>query len=153
MVDVVRFLPATGRERAIDSIARLLADFLPEVALEVTIRRKVKKRSDLQNAALWGCAYKALHEQTGNDPDDLHKFFCGEFFGWVTTTVVDVKTKRPRRTTMRDETGARAPLSVLEFAGFYDFVQRRSAMAGFDVPDPDPQWKEHIEQARLEAAA
>lgn len=119
----------------------------------VEIKRYQKPRSNVQNKALWGCAYRALREQTGNEPDDLHMFFCGEFFGWVTVDVMGLAKKRPRRTTTHDEDGKRALMSTLWFYDFYEFIQQRSAENGFDVPDPDPFWREHKEAARGAKAA
>ena len=108
--------------------------------LEVRVRRKKRERSDLQNRALWGCAYKALADQTGNDRDDLHLFFCGEYFGWKVVPILDQKRRVPRRTTTRDEDGHRDVIDKMVMADFYDFIQRRAAMAGYDVPDPDEEW-------------
>ena len=138
--DLEREIPPENRESAIASLARQLARYLPGVRLEVRVRRKKRERSDLQLRALWGCAYKALNTQTGNDPEDLHTYFCGERFGWKTVKVMDQVKRVPRRTTTRDEDGNRDVLGTLDFAEFYDFVQRRSAAVGYDVPDPDPEW-------------
>ena len=139
-----REIPAAEREGAIASLARQLARFLPGVALEVRVRRRTRKRSDLQNRALWGVAYEALRQQTGNDKDDLHLFFCGDFFGWATYELMGEKRKRPRRTTTRDEEGKHDPIDVGLMADFYDHIQRRAAENGYDVPDPDPLWWEKV---------
>lgn len=138
--DLEREIPPQDRESAVQSLARQLLRYLPGVRLEVRVRRKKRERSDLQNRALWGCAYKALQAQTGNDPEDLHMYFCGEWFGWKTIKVLDQSRRVPRRTTTRDEDGHRDVIDRLVMADFYDFIQRRSAMAGYDVPDPDPEW-------------
>lgn len=114
----------------------------------VEIKQYQKPRSDVQNKALWGCAYKALLDQTGNDPEDLHEFFCGEFFGWNETEVMGRIKKRPRRTTTTDEDGKRDLMSTLWFYDFYEYIQRKSAENGFEVPDPDPFWKDHKDAAR-----
>lgn len=147
MTTVTREIPAENREHAIRSLVRLLDNFLPGKPLEVTVERKKRERTDLQNRALWGCAYKALREQSGNDVNDLHDFFCGEFFGWVTEDIMGQVKKKPRRSTTRNEKGERDVLSTVEMAGFYDFVQMRAAQAGFDVPDPDPEWGLHHERS------
>lgn len=138
--DLEREIPPQDRETAIASLAAQLRRYLPGVRLEVRVRRKKRERSDLQNRALWGCAYKALKEQTGNDPEDLHVFFCGRFFGWQEFDVMGMVKKRPVRTTTKDANGNRDVIDKSVMAEFYDFIQRESAMAGFDVPDPDPEW-------------
>ena len=140
MNDFERVIPSESRDMAIAKLARMLHDFLPGKNLRVRVDIKRWERSNLQNRALWGCAYKALHEQTGNDPEDLHLYFCGEFFGWKEITVMDQRRRVPVRTTTRDENGKRDVLQTDAMANFYDFIQRRSAMVGFDVPDPDPTW-------------
>src|SRR5688572_20387388 len=81
---------------------------------QVTIGYVKKERSDLQNRALWGCAYKTLRDATGNDPEDLHTYFCGEFFSWVEYEVMGQKRKRPFRTTTKDENGKRDVISTIQ---------------------------------------
>jgi hypothetical protein len=113
---------------------------------QVTIGLVKKERSDLQNRALWGCAYKTLREATGNDPEDLHTYFCGEYFSWVEYEVMGQKRKRPFRTTTRDENGKRDVISTIHLQDFYGFIQQRSAeTVGVYVPDPDPMWFAHEE--------
>ncbi len=133
-------VPAANRESAAQRAALLIQNFLPGKRLKVTVEVDHPTRSSLQNKALWGCAYKALEEQTGNDPEDLHVFWCGEWFGWETYEVMGSPRKRPVRTTTTNEHGERDVIDKMVMAEFYDFIQKRSAVAGFDVPDPDPLW-------------
>lgn len=140
--DLTRELPPETRERAVQSLIAAILRYLPGQRLEVRVRRMRRQRSDLQNRALWGCAYKALTEQTGNDPEDLHTYFCGERWGWKAVKVMDQVKRVPVRTTTRDEDGNRDVLGTLDMAEFYDFIQRRAAAVGYDVPDPDPLWWE-----------
>lgn len=135
-----RVIPSEKRYASIRRLSSLLHDFLPGKNLRVRVDVKRNERSDLQNRALWGCAYRALREQTGNDPEDLHTFFCGEWFGWQEYDVMGQPRKRPIRTTTRDESGTRDVINTALMSEFYDFIQRRSAQAGYDVPDPDENW-------------
>ena len=83
----------------------------------IEVRRHIKKRSNPQNSALWGCAYKFISQETGNAPEDLHQFFCGE-------------------------DGKRDVISTEELSEFYESIQRLCAEAlDLVVPDPDPDWK------------
>lgn len=109
---------------------------------QVTIKKHKKSRSDTQNAALWGVAYATLERETGNDPEDLHAYFCGEFFGWSETEVMGRRKVKPRRTTTRDESGKRDVVAWDVFCDFYATIQRRAAAIGVYVPDPDPNWKD-----------
>lgn len=97
--------------------------------LRVTVELAKRKRSDPQNAALWGVAYATLKDATGNDPHDLHEFFLGEHFGWEVYEVMGQKRRRPIRRSSK--------LSTVEFAEFYAFIQQRAAEAGYYVPDPN----------------
>jgi hypothetical protein len=130
--------------RGIRDFTKLLA-FLSsrpsDEEFQVTIGPIKKERSDLQNRALWGVAYKTLRDATGNDPEDLHAYFCGEYFGWVEYEVMGRPRKRPRRSTTKDEHGKRDVISTIHLKDFYEFIQVRSAeTVGVYVPDPDPMW-------------
>jgi hypothetical protein len=87
-----------------------------------------KKRSTRQNRSLWGVAYKALSEATGNDPEDLHTYFLGEWSGWEVIDVMGQHKRVPMRRSSK--------LTTAEFSEFYEFIQRRAAEAGYNVPSP-----------------
>lgn len=142
MTTITRELPPAHREQAIASLAALLRHYLPGKPVEVTIRQRRSKRTDAQNAALFGCAYKVLREETGHDIDELHQLFCGLYWGWVVVDFMGTKRKRPRRTTTTDESGKRDVIGTAEMADFYAFVQMKSAEFGYEVPDPDPFWRQ-----------
>lgn len=123
------------RERQIQRMARFLDALSLDQAWEVIVRPVKRKRTCQQNRALWGVAYEALRQATGNDPEDLHEYFLGERFGWEIREVMGKKKKVPRRRSSK--------MSTTEFADFYAFVQQRSAEMGYYVPDPN----EHSEAA------
>lgn len=134
-----------------------LIDFLERLPQDkpwcVGVERYVKPRNEEQNNALWGVAYKHLREQSGNDMDDLHEFFCGEFFGWVIKDVMGQRKKKPRRSTTQDEHGKRSVMDIIWFAQFYDFIQQRATENGFYVPDPDPLWRQKVMTAKAKGEA
>lgn len=107
---------------------------------DVTIEPHKKEFSGKQRRSIFGPAYKALMEFSGlegnDDKEELHRFMCGEFFGWRELPI----GRKPRRTTTRDEWGKRNPIDTEEAARFYAFLQRRGADVGCYVPDPDPLW-------------
>lgn len=103
---------------------------------KVTVDAYRRTRSNPQNNALWGVAYPAIKDATGNDPEDLHTMFCGDFFGWVEYDVLGQRKKKPRRTTTTDESGKRSVLTTLEFMDFYEHIQRKCAEFGVYVPSP-----------------
>lgn len=121
-------LPPDNREPMLDRIRAFAKDALPGKRLKVTVEEYRRKRSDDQNRALWGVAYKMLSDATGNDASDLHTFFLGEHFGWETIDVMGQKRRIPARRSSR--------LTTAEFAEFYEFIQRRAAEVGYYVPSP-----------------
>lgn len=135
------YLRADDRNR--DRIAQNCVQFIGSLpagkSWEIEVRPHVKKRSDKQRSALFGCAYKALMEFAGlsgaSDKDELHRFMCGEYFGWVED---QFGNRKPRRTTTKDEQGRRDEISVQDALNFYAFLQRRGAEVGCYVPDPEP---------------
>lgn len=104
----------------------------------VEVKKLKKDRSDLQNNALWGVAYPVIEAETGNEAEDMHTYFCGEFFGWTETLIFGRRKVKPRRTTTRDEHGKRDVIPTDKFCEFYAYIQRRCAQIGVYVPDPDP---------------
>lgn len=130
----------TVRDGPTGRLLALLNALDPSKPWLVSVERFVKKRTNLQNAALWGCAYKALKESTGNDPEDLHEYFCGEYWGWDVFDVMGRKKKKPKRTTTTGYDGKSDVISTVDLSAFYDFIQQRSAQNGYDVPAPNPMW-------------
>lgn len=121
-------------------------------AFKVTIEDVTKERSDPQNNALHGVAYKALGEFTGFTGPELHDIFLRAYFGEVEIERMGLVVKKPRRTTTTDENGKRALLSTVEFNAFYAFIQQKGAEIGCWVPDPDPRWHERKEDPGAIAA-
>lgn len=133
--------------RNFTSLMAFLSSLPTDKEFQVSIGDVKKERSDLQNRALWGCAYKTLRDATGNDAEDLHAYFCGEFFSWTEYEVMGQKRKRPWRTTTKDENGKRDVISTDQLSEFYSFIQQRSAeTVGVYVPDPDPMWWSHSQE-------
>jgi hypothetical protein len=126
----------SNRANVIERIGRYLSVLPQDKAYLVRVETFKKARSDPQNNALWGVAYKPIRDATGNDNESLHNYFCGEYFGWV--DVLDRPQSKPRRTTTTDESGKRSVLTTTEFMDFYAFVQQRAAeVCGVYVPDPN----------------
>lgn len=103
------------------------------------IRIEKPEYSQKQRRSIFGPAYKALMEFSGlegeDDKRELHRFMLCEYFGY---TVNAFGIRKPKRTTTTDEAGQRNPIDVETAAKFYEFLQRKGADMGCDVPDPDP---------------
>lgn len=144
-------LNANGPERP-QVVANIHAfvDRLPsDKAYTVTVEVQKRVRSDSQRGALFGVAYKAIMEATGlrgsKDKDDLHEFFCGEYWGWTEPTAL--MKSRPVRTTTKNERGERDEISAMQALDMYAFIQQRAAENSIDVPDPDPMWSQRARWA------
>ena len=122
-------IPSTNRSGMAGRVAQFIEAAVPGKELTVTVSLKKRKRSDPQNDALWGVAYKTLSDATGNDSKDLHEYFLGEHFGWEVYEVMGQKRRRPNRRSSK--------LSTVEFSEYYAFIQRRAAEVGYYVPDPN----------------
>lgn len=129
-----------GVARNFASLIGFLSAIPKTTEFQVTIGPVKKERSLQQNKALWGCAYEALRKATGNDKEDLHDYFCGEYFGWDIKEVMGSKKKEPKRTTTTGYDGERDVITTLQLSDFYAFIQQRAAENGYYVPDPDPTW-------------
>lgn len=122
-------ISAKDRSADIERLTRFLHECLPGKALRVEVCQNRKRRSDEQNRALWGVAYRILSEETGYDPAELHEFFLGSYFGWQDVEIFGEHRRRPARRSSK--------LNTMEFSDYYAFIQRRAAeLLGVYVPDP-----------------
>jgi hypothetical protein len=96
---------------------------------KVTITRYRRQRSDNQNRYLWGVAYKALKDATGQPAEDWHDYMLGEHFGWEEYDLFGKKKIRPRNRSSK--------LTTMEFMDFVNFIQMRAAEHGIYIPDPN----------------
>lgn len=138
-----------GRAHVLDNVTAFLGRLPSTKTWKVEITEHHKARTEKQRKALFGAAYKPLMEFMGlrgnEDKEELHAFFCGEFWGWREGPMM---RKRPVRTTTKDENGKRDEITIPVALEFYAFIQQRAAEHGVYVADPDPFWKE---KAAIEA--
>lgn len=131
----------TNRENVLRNVVDFLHKLPTMKSWEIDIAAYVKKRSPKQRAALFGAAYRPIMEFVGlsgsEDKDDLHAFYCGEYWGWH-----PVLRNKPLRTTTKNERGERDEITTVQALEFYAFIQRHAAEQGIYVPDPDPLWKD-----------
>ena len=88
-----------------------------------------KTRSNEQNRYLWGVAYKALEDATGQPKEDWHDYMLGEFYGWEEKEMFGKKKLRPLKRSSK--------LTTSEFCDYVAFIQQRAAENGLYVPDPN----------------
>ena len=153
-----RLIPATERDRAIELLANFVRNHLPGKELVVDVYEFAEERTGKQRRSLFGVAYKSLMDQMGlageREKDQLHEMMCGEYWGWTWSSTLGARARVPVRTTTRNELGERDVLSVRQQMAFYDWLQRRAAAYGYDIPDPEPEWFRKAErEAELEEQA
>ena len=134
MSQEVRIRKDASRVGALDQLCGLLRALRGDREWLVTIAQYNPKRSDEQNRALWGLAYRIVAERTGQEAEDWHEYFLGEWAGWEEYEMFGRKKIRPRRRSSK--------LTTAEFAEYFDFIQRRAAENGILIPDPDPMWRQ-----------
>ena len=114
----------------------------------ITITEEKDQRSIAQNSTLFGVYYPPLMEYMGlageRDRQDLHEYWCGEYWGWSVTEIMGKKKHRPQRTTTTNEEGKRDVISTSKFNEFCEFIKREAADHGCFIPDPDPM--HHIKE-------
>ena len=141
---VLPIKPEQRREFVESRILPFLLIAHPGKRLKLSADAEKPPRSDLQNRALWGVAYPPIMEAMGlrgeADREEIHEYFCGEYWGWIEYEILGKRKQRPRRTTTKNELGQRDVIGKLLMAEFYNFIQQRAAENGIYVPDPDPMW-------------
>ncbi len=130
------------RMRILANCAALLGKLTAAKSWSIEIKQYRKTRTNDQNETLWGLAYPIIAKAIGEDVNTIHEYMLGEYFGWIESTVFGKKKARPARTTTTGYRGEPDTLSTIDFAGYFDFIQRRAAENGVHVPDPDPFWRE-----------
>lgn len=115
-------------------------------ALKIVVSERTKSSTIQQARALFGHAYKILRNETGADVNDLHRHFCGEYFGWIEVEIDGRNYERPLRTTTTNEEGYPERISTRDFASLFEFVQQRAAQGNpaVIIPDPDKDWKKKL---------
>ena len=117
------------RARIADNLRAFVVSALPGKRLRVEVGEFRKRRSQEQNAYLWGVVYKTLTDATGNAADDLHTYFLGEWAGWETINVMGSLRRVPVRRSSR--------MTTVEFSEYVAFIQQRAAeTVGVFIPDP-----------------
>ena len=124
-----------SRPTVLSSLFGLLQTLRQDREWLITVAQYSPKRSDDQNKALWGLAYKIIEERTGQEAADWHSYFLGEWAGWEEVEMFGKKKLRPKRRSSK--------LTTTEFADYFDFIQRRAAENGIVIPDPDPFWRQN----------
>jgi hypothetical protein len=117
-------------ERVLANLTCFLSRLPMDKAWSVEVKPYRARRSDQQNRYLWGVVYATLEEATGQEAEDWHEYWLGEWGGWEVVDMLGQKKRKPVRRSSK--------LSRMEFADYVGFIQRSAAQHGIYIPDPDP---------------
>lgn len=145
---------AERRRTRATRVATFLAGLSTDRTWEVVVRPFKRKRSNPQNAYERGVCCVMLSKAVGYDPDDIHEYLCGRYFGWKTLKCPRTPSNPagikdvPIRTTTRSSDGERDVMNKQDYWDFVEFIQRFGAEHGVLIPDPDPEYTAHQEDRR-----
>lgn len=119
-----------GRARVVSRVIEFIAALPMDMAHEVQIRERARRRSDAQNRYLWGVVYKTICDRLeGWEDTDVHEYCLGEYFGWTRLTGFGKTRLKATRRSKR--------LNKQEFADYVAWIQRHMAEKGIYIPDPN----------------
>lgn len=111
---------------------------------EVLVRPFKRSRTNQQSRYERGVACLLLADATGYEPEEVHEYLCGTYWGWKQVSCPKTPSNPsgvkdvPLRTTTTNFKGERDVLSKQDFADFVAFIQRFGAKHNVYIPDPDP---------------
>ena len=129
-----RIIPKNSKpEDILRAVSVLVRDLTPDKAWSVTIEEVKPRRSDAQNAFLWGVVYPSILEGGGEAlkgfrATDLHEWFLGDMWGWETLEGFGRKRMRPVR---RSST-----MTKQEFSDYIAFIEQKALDMGIVIPEP-----------------
>jgi hypothetical protein len=138
--------PTERRSVRAQKLATFLSGLDPSRAWELIVRPFKSARSNKQNRYERGVACVLLSKAVGYEPDEIHDYLCGTYWGWKQEACPKTPTNPrgikdvPIRTTTVNANGEREVLNKQDFADFVAFIQRFGAQHGVYIPDPDPDY-------------
>lgn len=143
---ILRFEKVNG---LFDSKALLLAfSLLANGIYIITIKKVRRQRSNKQNGYLWGCAYPLLLKGMINvgwefaTIEQIHEFFKGQF---TSEQIVNKDTGE-----VVEIPSSTSEMDTVTFNTYVDKLREyASEYLGMELPEPDKNWKENENSARL----
>lgn len=126
-------LPAgQGSAVVLGRIRRFLEGLPTDQAFDVTVQQHKQRRSNQQNAYLWGVVYPAILSAGGETlrgwtAADLHEYCLGECFGWERVVAFGRARLRPVRRS--------SVLNKQEFTDFIESIRARMGEHGITIPE------------------
>jgi len=131
---MVRVFPkGTRPEQIAAAVSVLVRELDRAISWQVSIEAFKPKRTDRQNAFLWGVVYPSILEGGGEmlrgwTKQDLHEYFLIETFGSEIIEGFGRKRHKPLKRSSK--------MTKQEFRDFIDLIEVRCAEMGIHIPEP-----------------
>lgn len=124
----------TPPDQIANAIANMVSRLDPAQSWQISIEAFKPKRSDQQNAFLWGVVYPSILEGGGESlrgwtTTDLHEYFLIEAFGSEVIEGFGRKRHKPLRRSSK--------LTKQEFSDYLAIIEARCAEMGIHIPEPN----------------
>lgn len=123
----------TPPDQIANAIANMVSRLDPAQSWQISIEAFKPKRSDQQNAFLWGVVYPSILEGGGESlrgwtTTDLHEYFLIEAFGSEVIEGFGRKRHKPLRRSSK--------LTKQEFSDYLAIIEAKCAELGIHIPEP-----------------
>jgi len=127
------FPKGTRPEQIAAAVSVLVRELDPAISWQVSIEAFKPKRTEQQNAFLWGVVYPSILEGGGEmlrgwTKQDLHEYFLIETFGSEIIEGFGRKRHKPLKRSSK--------MTKQEFRDFIDLIEVRCAEMGIHIPEP-----------------
>ena len=124
----------TPPDQIANAIANMVSRLDPAQSWQITVEAFKPKRSDQQNAFLWGVVYPSVLEGGGEalrgwTTNDLHEYFLIEAWGSEVIEGFGRKRHKPLRRSSK--------LTKQEFSDYLAIIEAKCAELGIHIPEPN----------------
>ena len=124
----------TPPDQIANAISNMVSRLDPAQSWQITVEAFKPKRSDQQNAFLWGVVYPSVLEGGGEElrgwtTNDLHEYFLIEAWGSEVIEGFGRKRHKPLRRSSK--------LTKQEFSDYLAIIEAKCAELGIHIPEPN----------------
>ena len=124
----------TPPDQIANAISNMVSRLDPAQSWQITVEAFKPKRSDQQNAFLWGVVYPSILEGGGEalrgwTTADLHEYFLIEAWGSEVIEGFGRKRHKPLRRSSK--------LTKQEFSDYLSIIEAKCAELGIHIPEPN----------------
>ena len=124
----------TPPDQIANAISNMVSRLDPAQSCQITVEAFKPKRSDQQNAFLWGVVYPSILEGGGEalrgwTTNDLHEYFLIEAWGSEVIEGFGRKRHKPLRRSSK--------LTKQEFSDYLSIIEAKCAELGIHIPEPN----------------